>query len=455
MFRLIGKMLAALRGNPTPRVKGNVSSHLVAASAGTRPEFKPAAEAAPPPQSDLHAAAALRRIFSRHDPAQAGSIHLMGLESLRARLGTQWNAVADRVHLLTVKLLESYLSPHDTWFRHGEESYVVVFAQLGPGQAQLICAKVVEELQIMLLGNADTATITVRTATHEIGSDIMMVPASLKQMLDNAKTQLADEAAAASAELDQSAGFRFRHVEDAGQIEVRYRPVWDVKQQVLSVFIARSGRMRAGRCPLWGYDGLQDPTDPQQILDMDLHLIREAVNEALELYENRFRFFLSVPIHFESLAILGRRREIVAMLQGIPTHMRNFMAYHLVGVPAGVPTSRLAEMVSTLRPFGRTIMVVVDPASNDLPTLAAAGVKVACVLLPPGCSADRYRVDLLRFGAAAAKNRLLTSVEGVDNMAMETLCEEAGISFLSGDLIGGWAEVPEHAVRRSLADFRR
>lgn len=450
MFGLVRKVLAVLTGEPAQNINQSVPGND---SVRISPFKQP--EVAPPPLADQNAADALRRIFSRRDPSQAGSIHLVGLESLRARLGRQWGAVSDRVHLLTARLLESYLSPHDTWFRHSGETYVVVFAQLGPEQARLICAKVVEELQIMLLGEADTASIMVRTAMHEIGSDVMLVPASLKQMLDKAGMQLRDDAEQGGADLDRSAGIRSRQAADAGQIEVRYRPVWDVKQQVVSVFIVRSGRMRAGRSPLWGYDGLQDPEDPQQILAMDLHLIQEAVNEALELYENRFRFFLSIPIHFESLAVLGRRREVVTLLQSIPAHMRNFMTYHLYGVPTGVPTGRLAEMVGVLRPYCRTIMVVVDPASNDLPTLAAAGVKVACVLLPPGCSADRYRADLLRFGAVAAKNRLLTSVEGVDNMAMEAVCEEAGISFLSGDLIGSWTEVPEHAVRRSLADFQR
>jgi hypothetical protein len=47
------------------------------------------------------------------------------------------------------------------------------------------------------------------------------------------------------------------------------------------------------------------------------------------------------------------------------------------------------------------------------------------------------------------------NLQGKSNMAMEAMCEEAGISFLSGDLIGGWIEVPEHAIRRTLADFQR
>lgn len=448
MYRLIGKMVAALRGGTANEYDPGGSSYRPVSSC------KPL-EVTTAPVADENAAQTLRRIFSRRDPAQAGSIHLMGLESLRARLGARWPAVADRVHLLTGRLLEGYLSPHDTWFRHGGEAYVVVFSQLGPEQARLICAKVVEELQILLLGDADTAAIMVRTAVHEIGSDMMLVPASLKQMLEDTATRLSQEAAVASDALDRPAGIRIRSAEKWGPIEVRYRPVWDVKQQLVSVFIARACRLRAGRTLVWGYDALEDPEDPQQILAMDLQVIREAVSEALELYENRFRFFLSVPVHFESLAVLGRRRDMVATLQAIPPHMRSFVTYHLYGAPTGVPTGRLAEMVGTLRPYGRTVMVVVDPASNDLPTLVAAGARVACVLLPSGNSAERNRAELLRFGTVAAKNRLQTSVEGVDNLATEGLCEEAGINYLSGELIGGWSEVPEHASRRSLADFQR
>lgn len=449
MLRLVGRVLASIRGEGAERAPARTNGSARKVSSCKQQED------AGPPLADANAADALRRIFSRRDPAQAGSIHLMGLESLRDRLGGRWAPVADRVHVVTSKLLDQYLSPHDTWFRHGGEAYVVVFAQLGPEQARLICAKVVEELQILLLGEADTASITVRTAVHEIGSDVMLVPASLKEMLEDAAGQLAQADILGNAAYDRVAGALPSQKEKLGPLEVRYRPVWDVKQQVVSTFIARTCRSRPGRSPLWAYDCLEDPEDPQQILALDLHLIQEAVGTALELYENRFRFFLSVPIHFESLAVLGRRREVVAVLQSIPAHMRPFMTYHLYGVPAGVPTGRLSELVGAVRPYGRTTMVVVETVSNDLPTLAAAGVRVAAAYLPSGLSVDRARTDLLRFGAVAAKNRLSTSVEGVDSLAMERLCEEAGINFLSGDLIGDWVEVPEHAARRSLADFRR
>lgn len=435
---------------------------------GPRPRFQrprpaqpaPTQEAPPPPPDmaeghDLELSAKLRRIFDGRDPTQAGSIHLVGLGSLHEKLGERWASVAARVHQLTAKLLDQHLSAHDAWFRHGEESYVVVFAQLGPEQARLICAKVMEELQVLLLGHADTESIRVHTAVREIGSEIMMVPASLKDMLAAVRTQAAADAARAGPGFTPPVEFRSAAPVRAGPPRVRYRPVWDVRKQVLSLYMARCCRERPGRTPLWGYDCLDDPADMASLLAQDLRVGREAVETALELYENRFRFFLSLPLHFESLAVTGRRQEVMVMLRAIPRHLLPFMTYHLHGVPDGVPAGRLSDLVSALKPFGRTVMMEMPAPAADLTAEAAAGIRVVNLGLPPGASQERWGPEVTRFAAHAARHHLLPAVEGVDSLAMEDLCEEAGVRFLSGDLIGGWVDVPEHVVRRSRTDFVR
>lgn len=446
MLKMMESLLASFRGSP-PRDR-EVAAATIGAATRTVGDA--------PPLADDNVVEALRRILARRDPTPAGSIHLMGLDSLADRLGSHWPAVADRVHLLTIRLLNQYLSPNDTWFRHSGDTYVVVFAQLGTAQAEIICNTMVEELQRLLLGSTDTDSITVRASVQRIGSDTLSAPTRLNRMLeDTARTLSQTSYPAERQEPSPATGIAARSTDPAGPLQVCYRPVWDVKQQVVSVFIARACRQRYGRTPLWAYECLEDPEDPSQILNLDIQVIEEAVNTALELYDNRFRFFLSVPIHFESLAVQGRRRALLSCLQDIPAHMRPLMTYHLYGLPTGIPVGRLAEMVSVLRPLGRTTMVVVDAANHDLKVVAEAGAKVACILLPPGAVAQRHRADLLRFGLSAAKNRLYSSVEGVEDLNMEHLCEDAQISFLSGDLIGGWMDTPQQAVHRNLDDFRR
>ncbi|KPF82809.1 hypothetical protein IP70_20460 [alpha proteobacterium AAP38] len=422
---------------------------------------EPAADALPPPPPDMadghdpELSAKLRRIFDRRDPTQAGSIHLLGLGSLHEQLGSRWPAVAARVHQLTAKLLDQHLTPHDAWFRHGEEAYVVVFAQLGAEQACLICAKVMEELQLVLLGHADTENIRVHTAMREIGSDVLLVPTSLKDMLSAVRKEAVADAALAGPIAVRSEGFRASLLARAGPSQVRYRPVWDVQKQVLSLYMARCCRERAGRTPLWGYDCLDDPEDMAGILALDLHVAREAIETSLELYENRFRFFLSLPLHFESLAVTARRQEVMAVLRTIPRNLLPFITFHLWAVPDGVPTGRLSELVSALKPFGRTVMMEVASPTSDVSVAEAAGIRVVNLTLPSGASVERWAPEVVRFATQAARHRLMPAVEGVDSLAMEDQCEEAGVRFLSGDLIGGWVDVPEHVVRRSRTDFVR
>lgn len=423
-----------------------------------RPEPPPDAAPVPPDMSAGHdhdLAVRLRRIFDGRDPTQAGSIHLLGLDSLHGKLGPRWPEVAARVHALTGKLLDQHLSSQDAWFRHGDESYVVIFAHMGPEQARLICAKVVEELQVMLLGHADTDSITVRTMVQEIGSDVVMVPASLTQMLDAAQGQARSAAAGPGPVLVRPTGFRTPLMVRAGPPRVRYRPVWDVHKQVLSLYMARCFREREGRTPLWGYDCLDDPEDMASILELDLHVARDALETALELYDNRFRFFLSLPLHFESLAATTRRQEVMGTLRSIPRHLLPFMTYHLYAVPPGVPGGRLSELVAALKPFGRTVMLE-QTAPGTVPAAAeTSGVRVVNMTLPPDASVERWRPDITRFVAATTRHRLLPAVEGVGSLEMEDFCEEAGVRFLAGDLIGDWVDVPEHVVRRSRTDFQR
>lgn len=400
-------------------------------------------------------AATLRRIFDGRDPAQAGSIHLLGLDSIRDRMGDRWTQVVDRVHQLAEKLLTGHLSPQDAWFRHGDETYVVIFAHLGPDRARLVCAKVVEELQRLLLGDVDTASIVVHTALHNMGSDTMFVPANLDQMLNSAARKVPATSTPTVAWPLGAGTHRPLGSETAGPLRIRYRPVWDVRQQVLSVYKARCCRDRPGRAPLLDYECLDDPADGQAILELDMRVANEAVDVALELYDNRFRFFLSLPVHVESLAVLDRRHRLVRTLRAIPAHLRPFMTYHLYGVPPGMPSGRLLELASAVKPFGRTVLMEMEMQVADLAAAGAAGVRVACVTLPAGASVERWRHDLTRFGTAAARHHLRAAVEGVDNLALEDLCEEAGIGFLSGDLIGDWVDVPEHVVRKSRTDFIR
>ncbi|TWB19088.1 GGDEF domain-containing protein [Nitrospirillum amazonense] len=474
----------------------------------------------------------LGAILEHQARVSAGTVQLLGLESLKEKLGSRWPPVRDRVHQLAERLLNQSLGPGDVVFPYGPDTYLVVFAQMDERAAGLLCARVLQDLQRLLLGDADTATIVVRTAVRQVTGDLVLKPHRLADLL--AGTARAEalakgrgEGAPASGKAAPgwtdlhgapgrggggtliqgtaggsgdpgwmplpsqggrtgASGFRQGEVTAAwaahgqlGPLEIVYRPVWDANHQALCLYITRGRRMRRGGQAVYGYDTIPQAAGPQAagggtlsaetlnaILDLDEEAMRQAIAAYLELYDNRFRFFLSLPVHYETLAGVQRRRSYVALASRIPAHLVPFLTYHLVGLPEGTPTGRLADFVTALRPFGRNLMVGVALGRQDMGTLAAAGVKGVGVILPgagdrtaidhPGAerlSPERVATDLGLVGAEARRHHLKLYVEGVDSVETEGLVDRVGADFIAGDLIGGWTEAPEHIVRMSRVDL--
>lgn len=422
------------------------------------------------------AAPKLRAIFQQQATASAGSLHLVGLESLKERLGSRWDAVADRVMMVTERLLAQTLSPADAWFRYDGERFVVVFARLDRTQAGLICANIVTQLQKILLGEADTQSIQVHSAVAVVGQDLIFQSSSLQDMLDGAVQAAAPvgtapvgtapltvgpgtvgpppvTAAALAAEAEANWATRRLGGAPPGTVEVLYRPVWDRRNKVLSIYLARAMIPRSGRMARWGYDCVDDPDDFQQVLHLDLTVFDQAMEAYADLYRNQFRFFLALPVHFESLATQARRAQYLTRLRAIPPEFRPFIYFYVVAMPSGVPTSRAADIASVLRPFSRGIIVVVDIGSTDLSALAAAGIPMVHLILPPGARPARWGVDMAHFVREVEKQRMQASIEGVDVAAMEACAEAAGFNYLAGDVIGSWSEAPEHILRFTADDM--
>lgn len=426
------------------------------------PTSTPAAPA--PGRDDAALRDRLRNILGAGNTISAGSVHLLGLDALRDKLGARWDAVSGRVFMLTERLLRDTLSPQDVFFRHETGTYVVVFARLGPAEARLVCGRIVADLQRILLGEDDTTSVTVRSSVREVGGGTQMRGASLDEMVRaavNSPPAGDDDKGGAGNSGDPTAERmppppRWAvAVEEKGPLEIMYRPAWDAGRQVLSLYIARPCRQQARRRPVWGYEAADDPADPASVLALDLTVLREAVDCYVELYQNRFRFFLCLPVHFESVAITSRRQPVIALLQRIPAELRPFLTFQLDGLPAGIPEGRLRDLVNALAPYGRCVGASLPLGSRELPTYAAAGVREMATALPPGAALPRLAPDLAQFAAAAQKLKLRTILEGVDAPAQEQMAEAAGINFLAGDYIGAWTSTPEHAVRKTRGDFRR
>jgi hypothetical protein len=69
--------------------------------------------------------------------ASAGKLHLLDLADLKKQMGDRWTRMADPVERFFEDAVRRNLGPGDTFMRQGELSYILLFQNLSPEEAQI------------------------------------------------------------------------------------------------------------------------------------------------------------------------------------------------------------------------------------------------------------------------------------------------------------------------------
>lgn len=402
----------------------------------------------PNPISGTQVEQRLRSMMTTDGTLTGGSLHLVGLADLKLKLGDRWNKLSERVHLVSQKAILRHLGPRDVFFRYDDTLYVLVFADLAPEQARLITAAIVEEIYRTLLGQADLASLSVRSAVVQLDGSTVIETRSIAELLAEALVKNNSENES-SPLLDKDNKSALRKP----KIEVRYRPVWDIKRQVLSTYLCVPTAKVFGTTVLTGYDVLEGQPDPEGILSLDIQVLRDSVDVLDDLYRNLFRFILVIPLNIETLSQQTRRRVYVDHLRAVPDHVRNLIQISLFGLPSGTPYSRLAEFVAVLRPFVRGVFVHVSLDRHDHRVLAEAGIRVVSTGWPRGRSMQQLAEPLAHFRANSSRLHLRMFLDGVPNQTAARMVGAAGVDFIAGPAIEADLEVPQHMLRFTWDDM--
>lgn len=396
-----------------------------------------------------------RQILAEGKPITAGCIHLIGLSEIRDSMGPRWDAAKERVHHYAHRVLERMLSPGDLWFRHGESDYVVVFARLDKTAAQLVCGKIVATLHESLLGNNDFSRIRVTTAVLQIDGEVLMETTRLDDLLARA----AAEARAGAAQAPETAGRTGSADPLDDEVPIRrlslpqhpppppsvvFRPYFDAKKKVISTYVCRPGQdtehylasKRTG-----------DLHWERAVVGLDHEALATAVEVYADLYANKFRYAQTIPIHYDTLAVLRHRRNYIEQCRMIPAYLTNFLAFELQNLPIGIPYGRLSEIVAMLRPFCRAVIAQLPEEAVDLVAYSQAGIKGVGTVIDPMASEVQAADQLHAFGIAVRKAGLFAYVDGVRSAAMLRAAEDSGILYIAGPVVGPDADVPEHVHR--------
>jgi hypothetical protein len=395
----------------------------------------------------------------------AGRVNFVGLSKIRDKLGDRWDRVANRADEIASKAIERRLTAADVYTRYQELNYLIIFAQLSKEQAQLKCALIAEEITKHLLGEdvgaelLDVKTMLSALDGYAVFEDVPSVE-TLALRLAGDEAAAAQGAAARGAPPSPDENDAWWETDPGvdsdplAAVQLVYRPMWDVKHNAVTTYLcvpAVSGP--AGRL-LVGESELSSLDDAAVIQRLDFMVQRRVVTDLRKLLAAQQRMLLCLPVHFETLASHARRTKYIELCQrGIPPHGTKQLAFELTGVPPGVPLSRLLDLSSVLRRFGRGILLRTTVDQLHFRTPNESGIAGVGFENKHPASESRRIQEMEQFAAAAKKVGLVAYVHGLESISLTTAAIAAGFDFVDGRVVKSVVDHPETAYSFDVSDL--
>jgi PAS domain S-box-containing protein len=282
----------------------------------------------------------------------AGKIKLIGLEDIKASLGSRWPAVAARAMQTAEHIVRQRCGVRDSWSRTPDSGFVISFADATEDEAALRAATIARDIRARLIGDGElssTAYVSAVTAVvddlpHQTGRSPDALGEALAQRLSG---RLAEIEARARATLREAArkltcelsALRSRQrLEIAGHFATLPRAMGQSVQRALSVLPGRE----------------------REAFDFDRLVLGAAAEQVIEQMGGGSSLPVFVAVDFE--LFLDRRcmERYVAACRALDRRLQQHLILVLSNLPHGVPRNRVQECAMRLRPFCQMVAFQAD-----------------------------------------------------------------------------------------------
>jgi hypothetical protein len=166
------------------------------------------------------------------------------------------------------------------------------------------------------------------------------------------------------------------------------------------------------------------------------------------------RFLAWIPFSYDVIGTQLSRLEITAVCRGLPRDLRPYLIFEISDLPHGVPQSRLADLVGSVRPFCRGVVAQVP--SRTVNYGAYMGVGLHAVGISAGGSSTKEAIaDLEALAAATRRQRMPNYCLDVASEEVFAAARSAGIGLISGGVIGASKPAPLAVHRLGVAEIQK
>jgi hypothetical protein len=397
----------------------------------------------------------------------AGRVNFIGLDKIKDRLGASWERVAASADRVARQTIERHVEAGDIFSGLQGFSYVMVFARLSKEQARVKCLLIAEQISKTLLGEAGTELLDVKAAVARIDGRIDLKAISLAEELTASLDAAGDleftdrepippePPAPAAAALSTAAAAAKQ--DPLAKLSFSYRPVWDKTRNVVSAYSCLGQVRLSDVGPASDDAAAMIGDDPEERARLDDMMQQRVLADIDGLMRDGLQVLLILPVHFETLSSVARRRKFTKVLgERLGEEPRKRLLIEIDGVPVGVMQSRLVELITPLRAHCRGVMLRMPLEASDFTNVKgcgafAIGADVGARVEPE----FTLMMWMNRFARAAEKAGVETYARGLRSLSQVAGSIGAGFGYLDGDAVAKSVAHPRRAVEFRLDDLYR
>ncbi|WP_372006368.1 hypothetical protein P7L68_14650 [Tistrella mobilis] len=258
---------------------------------------------------------------------------------------------------------------------------------------------------------------------------------------------------AASEDVSQPAGD-----DRPSQLDCDYRPVVSLVHGKVAAGLLRPRLMR-GDAMVRGYAVLGPHADAVDIGQLDLYCLHRAITDIAEARNRGRPVFVTLAVHFETLAPTGRRMIYAGRLAAVADQTSARMAPEIVGCPPDVTPALLEAMIAPIRPHCRMVLMRVKVDQRRFDAASAAGIRRIGIhlgrhadgaarqasSLVTGALTPEAHVSpaaLTALGMAVRRAGMRLHTLGIDDDDRLDMAAAAGADLVAGEAIGAVTAIP-------------
>jgi hypothetical protein len=364
-----------------------------------------------------------------------GSAVIIGLDVIRHEVGGRWEKMRESIFSRLEVALRQRLGPADFFTPIDDVSLLVVMPTVTPEEAQVCCLRIAYELHVNLLGQCGIEQLQIASAVATADDTLEITPVSAPHMATLAQRAglnelIASKSAGTPVMMPPAPASPLTATPEPEETPYHFMPIWDAPNGAITAYRCMPTQNR----PIYSMEVADIPTPA--LLQLSLTALYRAV-DALEVHlAHGMRVLVNILVPYEILATPVTRMEFVAACRQLRGDLRPYLVFELVGLPVGVPPSRLADLVSAVQSFCRAVIARVPLNGPSLSACEGSGLKgIGFRIVPgPGGVSD-MKNNIERLCTAAKRLRLPAFLDDVPTNEIVRFAHSAGVQWMSGAVI--------------------